>query len=366
MSSENDLIEIKNKIYNENQISKLLLKLGCKNIVDRSNRFEAQLPDKFNSDNPRSVQVYNTEYLQCRIRSRSISNIDIYGLVSYIEFNSYTEESRKRKLYEAKQWICDVLGYELKHYKGKVAFDLKNPVKIDHLSWLKSVKNSRKKSSIKEYSENKIYEDSVLDQYVMKPYREYVSEGIDKETQVDFQIGVDVLSERIIFPVHNQYGDIVSIKGRTIHKDYDKKGIYKFMYLYNFNKVIELYNFHKALTHILIRKEVIIFEGEKSCWLATQYGYANCVAISGDDLSAQQVKLIKDLGSGIRVIIAMDKDKGIEDVKKQGDKFGMNRSVFALWDSEDLLSEEEKDSPVDKGREIFEQLYDSYENFRIN
>jgi DNA primase len=61
------------------------------------------------------------------------------------------------------------------------------------------------------------------------------------------------------------------------------------------------------------------------------------------------------LGNEIDIIIALDKDKNIEAVKKQAAKFGKTRNVYALWDNEELF--EEKDSPCDRGKEVFEQLY---------
>ena len=51
--------------------------------------------------------------------------------------------------------------------------------------------------------------------------------------------------------------------------------------------------------------------------MLSQWGYRNCVAISGDDLSEWQVNMIKELGNEIQIVIALDKDKGINDVKNK-------------------------------------------------
>lgn len=353
----NDLRQIKERILEEEKISVLLEQMGCHFIEKRGNRYEAQLPSKFDSPNKRSVQVYLNSSLSSRIRTLGESDIDIYGLVSYIVFDQYSELERNKSLTKAKRWICNELGYN--EFLGQTY--IASPAQ-DHLKWLKDVKRSRKKKRNYDDLENEIYPEDILDKYVMIPHQKYLDEGVPIETQQEFQVGYDLRSQRIIFPIHNRYGDIVSVKGRTIYEDYEERDIYKFMYLYNFNKMIELYNWHRALYYIIESKEVLIYEAEKTCWLSSYYGYRNCVAISGDDLSDYQVSMIKDLGPEINIVIALDKDKTVNDVRKQAVKFGKTRNVFSLFDQQDLFCE--KDSPCDRGKEVFDQLY-SLNKFKV-
>ncbi|MGM1044761.1 MAG: DNA primase [Bacillota bacterium] len=350
----NDLKTIKERILEEDRVGELLDAMECAYIAKKNNRYEAQLPQKFDSPNKRSVQVYLNESLSSRIRTLGESDIDIYGLVSYIVHDSYSEEERQKELPKAKRWICDVLGYNefLNHSC------IPNPA-AEQLKWLKDVKRKRKRKRNLDEIENQIYSDDILEQYVMYPHLKYIGEGISYETQKEFQIGFDVRSQRIIFPIHNRFGEIVSIKGRTIYDNHEERDIYKFLYLYNFNKMVELFNWHRALDYILEKKEVIIYEGEKTCMLSTQWGYRNCVSIGGDDLSEWQVNMIKDLGNEIRIVIALDKDKTIDAVKKQVAKFGKTRSIFALWDRDGLFMD--KDSPCDRGEEVFSKLYNDYQ-----
>lgn len=346
----NELKAIKERILEEDKVGTLLESMECCYVEKKNNRYEAQLPQKFNSPNKRSVQVYLNESLSSRIRTLGESDLDIYGLVSYIVYDRYSEEDRQSNLAKAKRWICEVLGYN--DYSSH-SF-VKNPA-ADQLKWLKEVKKRRKRKRELNSLENRVYDQDILDQFVMLPHQMYIDEGISYETQLEFQVGYDIKSQRIIFPIHNRFGEIVSIKGRTVFDDYEERDIYKFIYLYNFNKMIELYNWHRALYYILEKKEVIIFEGEKTTMLSTQWGYRNCVAISGDDLSEWQVNMIKELGSEVRIVIAMDKDKSIEAVKKQAAKFGKTRMVYALWDSAELFAD--RDSPTDRGEETFKTLY---------
>ncbi|MGG1671502.1 DNA primase [Paenibacillus sp. NRS-1783] len=346
----NDFKLIKERIIEELRVGDLLEAMGCEFVDLKNNRYEAQLPLKFESPNRRSVQVYLNDSLSSRIRTLGESDIDIFGLVSYIVFDQHTEEERQKGLPKAKRWICEKLGY-----KELLDNNYMPPPTLIQLDWLKDVKRKRKKKRVLSNLENDTYEEKILDQYVMYPHQTYVDEGVSCEIQREFQVGFDLRSQRIIFPIHNRFGDIVSIKGRTIYEDYENRNVYKFLYLINFNKMIELYNWHRALFYILERKEILIFEGEKTCWLSSQYGYRNCVAISGDDLSEWQINMIKELSHDVEIVIALDKDKPIEAVKKQASKFGKTRNVYALYDNGNLF--EDKDSPCDKGEDVFNTLY---------
>lgn len=346
----NDLKLIKERIIEESRIGELLEAMGCEYVEKKNNRYEAQLPHKFESPNKRSVQVYLNESLSSRIRTLGESDIDIYGLVSYIVFDQISEDDRQRGLPKAKRWICEQLCY-----KEFLDSSYIPPTSLVQLDWLKDVRRKRKKKRELNNIENDTYDDEILNQYVMYPHQTYLDEGVSCETQREFQIGFDLRSQRIIFPIHNRFGDIVSIKGRTIFDDYEERNAYKFLYLINFNKMVELYNWHRALYYILERKEILIFEGEKTCWLISQYGHRNCVAISGDDLSEWQVKMIKELDHDVKIVIALDKDKPVEAVKKQAAKFGKTRNVYALYDNRNLFKD--KDSPCDRGEEVFNILY---------
>lgn len=358
-----DLLTIKKKILEDERIEELLNCLECKHIKKASNRYEAQLPAKFNKSSTRAVQVYLNDSMSCSIRNLGMSNIDIFGLVSFLVHDCTEEESILKNIPKSKKWICEKLGYwEFIRNNDLSEFEKSRP---DPLEWLKEIRRKRKKNKVRDFGDNPTYGDDILELFYMFPYKPYIEQGITYETQKYFQIGYDVYSSRIIYPIHNREGQIISIKGRTTDPLYEEHDVYKFIYLINFNKMIEWYNWHRAIQHIQERKEVIIFESEKSCWLATQFGYPNCLAISGDDISLQQVKTIKELGIDTKIIIGMDKDKSKEDVQKQGEKFGKGRLVFAIEDKHELLSLKDKDAPVDKGKDVFERLYNEAHRLKI-
>ncbi|MCY9592352.1 DNA primase [Paenibacillus chitinolyticus] len=355
----NDLMLIKKRIITENRIEEILSKAGCENIKEKSNRYESMLPDKFESDNSRGLQVYLNESLTCKIRNRTFLGSDIFDLISYIVFDKIEALDIHKCLPKSKRWICEQLGYH-EYLTGEQVVVFNDPLK-----WLKDIKKNRSKS-ILEVKENKVLSDDSLDRFVMFPHAALIEEGIEYGIQQEFQVGFDLKSERIIFPIHNSYGEIVSIKGRTTDPDYKIKDIPKYLYLHNFNNMWELYNWHRALWYIIESKEIIIYEAEKTCWLSTQFGVRNCVALGGSEVTDYQARMIKSLGIDIKIVLAFDRDKKPEEIKLQAQKFGKSRSIFVMWDGKSVFTVEAKHSPTDLGFQSFMDLYKDHYNYRIS
>lgn len=84
--------------------------------------------------------MYLNESLSSRIRTLGESDIDIYGLVSYIVFDQISEDERQKGLPKAKRWICEQLDY-----KEFLDNNYIPPPSLIQLDWLKDVKRKRKK-----------------------------------------------------------------------------------------------------------------------------------------------------------------------------------------------------------------------------
>lgn len=343
-----ELRQIEARIYNEDRIEELLEHLDCWNIMTEQHGilYVAGLPE---GDNPRSVQIKNIESLSVNIRSKGITG-SIFDLVSYILYGSETEQERKDTLSRSKFWICNKLNYpEFIDEFYKVTSDIQTPDK-GYNDWLKKVSVKKNQKDVI----NEVLPEKYIKEYTVVPYYGWYKEGLNISTQKHFQISIDVNTERITFPVHNKNGEIIGIKGRYCGKNKEIEEKYKYLYLVPCNKSIELFNLHRALPHINRLKEVIIVEGGKTTMFLTQWKYPNSVSIEGDSLSPIQIKLLKDLGLDIKYIFAFDKDKDAEYVKKEALKL-TGRMKYGIIDIENNL--EHKDSPTDKGKEVWDNLY---------
>jgi DNA primase len=340
----NDLKELKRKIYEDNRIEEVLELMGCTHISFRNRMFTAALPS---GDNARSVQIKNNESLTSSVRSRGKSG-DIFMLVSFIVNGITDNDEIQADLHNAKKWLIDNLQY-FELYDSKY----KPQEKDEWNGWLKKIKKKRSKSILKQYRDNELLEESIVHEFHMFPWQEWVDEGIEKSTQAEFEVGFDLMTKRVVTLVRNKDGELIGVKGRTTDPRYKELDIPKYLYIYPMDKSVELFNFHRAYEHILEKRQVFVFEGYKSVMKAHQYGYKNAVSIEGDDISDAQVKLLKGLGLDIEIVLCFDKDKTDRDVIDQAKKI-TNRTLTQVADEVGYLGH--KDSPVDKGTRVWEEL----------
>jgi DNA primase len=350
---EDDLKKIKARIYEEDLVETILEELECEYIRKVGNRYECQLPYRFGSNNRRSVQVYLTESLPSRVRSRGVRG-DIYAIVGYILYETVTFEELKEHLHQVKAWICNTLGWD-EYLNLRDDFEEK-PEKKDHLSFLRPIQKKRKQrqrmQNLKDKSNRVLNKEAVFSWYWKLPHKNFLDDGISIETQKEFEVMFDGDTERVVFPIYNSNGELISVKGRYVGNNPHIMEEVKYLYLYPFDKSIELFNLHRALPYIKETGEVIVFEAEKSCMKAWQYGFKNTVAICGSELAPIQAYLLKKLEANI--IFAFDNDIDDEHVKKQAKQI-KTRKCFYIKDSIGLLGE--KDSPVDKGGIVWKRLY---------
>src|SRR5690606_24174891 len=94
----------------EDKLEQIYEAMGCERIAIRNNRVEAQLPERFNSSNTRSVQTKLNDSLTSSIRNRGDFTGDIFSLISYIAHDKRGEDIG-RDLPKAKDFICETLGW---------------------------------------------------------------------------------------------------------------------------------------------------------------------------------------------------------------------------------------------------------------
>jgi DNA primase len=290
---------------------------------------------------------------------------DIFSLVSYIVNNIPANETQD-DLHKAKEWVVEVMGYHDildGRYEG-----MKNKGR-ELNKWLKDLKKSRNTINWDNIRPNKIINEKIKNQYINFPYYPWIQEGISWNTQIEFEVGYDLATDRVATMVRNKDGQLIGVKGRYVGDNEDVLDKKKYLYLHKMNKSVELFNLHRAFPYIQKHKSVIVFEGYKSVMKCHGLGIYNTVSIEGDDISPVQVSLLKDLGIDIEIILGYDKDKmdipfdketgEMQDdyppaIMEQATKI-RNRKVFALIDKWDLLGE--KDSPTDKGKKVFVKLF---------
>lgn len=178
-------------------------------------------------------------------------------------------------------------------------------------------------------------------------------EGISRESLDKFQVFYDGFSNRLVYPIRDVDGNIVNVGGRTLDPDWKEKNLRKYTYFQNWGTINTIYGLAENMESIKKHREIILFEGCKSVLLSDTWGIHNTGAILTSHLSTNQLKLLVKLGC--KVVFALDKDV---DVTKDRNinRLRQYANVSYLFDNENLL--DAKDAPVDKGQEVFLQLYD--------
>lgn len=285
-----------------------------------------------------------------------------YNLIFYEHSKNFYCHSECKKKYSIYDLIMLNLG---------CSFNDALRLIIDYVGWGNTISLTNKKESepwnfLQSYKklkvnydnlENPVYPDSILNQFFMFPVKSWLSEGLSYEAQKFFEVGTSIEDERIIVPHrHWETGEIIGVMGRTVHEDFKQQGIPKWFPIYHFNHNLNIHGLWQNKQAILEKQEVILTESEKSPILARSMGINNVVDISGKTLSQQQVKILIKLG--VRVVLALDKDVTLEQNKAIVDKLKWHLPVFVIV-SKNCNKLDTNDSPLDKGYEVFKELYDS-------
>lgn len=245
---------------------------------------------------------------------------------------------------KAIKYICQVCGFD--YYS-----DTQEEQVPAFMNWLNYVEGNQKIEL-----ENKLLPipESVLNQFIMLPAKKWIDEGVNIETQKKFQIGLDIITERITIPICDSTGELVGVKGRLFDSSILKDD--KYIYLYPCSKSRLLYGIDKNYNEIKKKNECLIVEAEKSVLKLHSLGYKNAVAIGGKTVSETQAELLLRLC--VSITIALDQDASDEEIKCNIDKLQYPVAtvpIYVIKDNFGLLLNK-KESPPDRA-EVWEELY---------
>lgn len=223
------------------------------------------------------------------------------------------------------------------------------------------------------------YPKTVLDYFVKYYHPSWLREGITKEVMDKFDIRFWIAQNKIIIPHYDMNGRLIGIRGRALNEDeIEEYGKYRPIQigktLYTYPLQFNLYGLDKHKDAIRKRRCAIISEGEKSVLLDSVYygDFSNTVACCGSSINKYHISMLADLLGVNEIVIAFDKEyekwpsdkaakyrKKLETICK---KYKNQVSFSYIWDYDNLLRE--KDSPFDRGKDIFEELFKNRVKFR--
>ncbi len=146
----------------------------------------------------------------------------------------------------------------------------------------------------------------------------------------------DIFRNRIMFPIHNNFGDPIGFSARVYNGEVDTKYI-NTRETYIFKKGEVLFNFHRASVHAKKSGYLILCEGQMDAIRIYSSGIKNVCATMGTALTNYHINLIKKLN--VRVILNMDSDNaGIKAALQNGELLRNNNidvSILKLNDAKD-------------------------------
>ena len=216
------------------------------------------------------------------------------------------------------------------------------------------------------------YPKEILSYFTHYYHPAWLHDGITKEAMDKFHIGFSLAQNKVIIPHFDINGRLIGIRGRTFNKEEAENfGKYRPLQIgktiYTHPLQFNLYGIYEHQSGIRARGQAIIAEAEKSVLLDDGYygEFSNTVACCGSSFNKYHISLLTNVLGASEIVIALDKeyeDWRTEKARKYKARIESmcrlykNYASFSyIWDYDNVL--QEKDSPFDKGKDIFNYLY---------
>ena len=369
-----DKDKIKNSLSIE-QVFDLVSELGGEPVMNNGYFVSETICHNHPGNGSHKLYYYdNTKLFRCYTECEP-PTFDIFQLVCKVknlaqEYKIRYDETGKEVfrewvLYDAVQFVAVYYGFEAENEKF-----FQKRIELQDWEFLNKYEanNLEKQRQIIDLH---IYDDKIL-KYLPRPrLKDWEDEGISPQSCAAANICYDPHANGIIIPHYNINNQLIGIRIRTLIKEQEQYGKYKPAILngkmYNHPLGFNLYNINISGNNISLYKRAFVFESEKSCLLYNSYfGRDNdiSVAICGSSLNNYQVSLLLSLGVK-EIVIALDKQYkqvGDEEWKRWVQKFyqihnkyGKEVQISYMFDFDKYL--DYKDSPIDKGKEVFLKLF---------
>ena len=331
------------------RIEQILSSLGFHKIQDKGDYITCAIP---NHNNPTGLSVLK-ENLYCNAFSTHMAfKGGIFDLIAYM--NKYENFS------DTMRWCHKILGLKYE-YNGKKEDDTPKDSILDFFKKYKTKPNKKTKEvELKKYTDEEIF-----GMYVRCSYANWIKEGIIAKIQEEFGVGYHFSSKRVVIPHrHWETGEIVGLIGRTICSDEEIEyfDIAKYFPIIPYPKSKNLYGLWENRQYIEeVKKEIIVFEAEKSVLKMASKGIRNCVSVGSHDLSDEQVKILLSLNVN-EIVLAYDEDVPLEFMESEAKKFKGLRNISIMTNQYDILKD--KQSPADATLKIFMALYKRRINYK--
>lgn len=335
--------ELKEYIYEQNKIEYILKQLGCHEIKYNAQK-EYWSAAHADGDNPQGINIRNNEYLNYRSFSRGIDYEDNKDLISLVEI------TKKLSFVEAIKYLHNILDLPFEFTKKET----KPKKRFDPLNVFKRVLRSNRR--IINVDDIHILDDKLLNDFIPMLHIDWIRQGITERTRKKFGLAYSYKHRRVIMPMRYWLtGELLGFNQRTTVENYEEFNIKKYFITPTYPKALNLYGLYENYNSIQKAGYVVVAESEKSVLKRDSLGDGTVVALSGKNISDEQVRIL--MGLNVEIVIGLDKDVDINEVRHICEKFKNVRKISYIWDFMDVLGS--KDAPMDARNKDYQFLFDN-------
>ena len=217
--------------------------------------------------------------------------------------------------------------------------------------------------------------DNILEVFQNYHHPDWLHEGIKDDVMYEFEIKYWTKTNQIIIPFRDVKGELIGIRGRNLNEEELQQGR-KYVPVTVEGKTLKhplgdsFYGLYQNQDNIKRFHKAILYESEKSVLKNRGYfGSYNdfSIAACGSNITAQQIRILKEDLKIQDLIIAFDKEyKDINSAQAQiyirklihkAQSLLPYMAIDLLIDKDGLL--DYKDSPADKGKDVLLKLLDN-------
>jgi len=252
-------------------------------------------------------------------------------------------------------WRTDILD---------VILDCSHMRQLDAAPGYRSIADNYAQKKVRQ--ELPAYSDSLMDVFIKYYPIEWLNDGISKAAMDKFNIRFSPTQNKIIIPHYDVCGRLVGIRGRALNQwEIDNVGKYLPVQIegkwYSHPLSLNLYGLNITKENIKQTGIAYLFEAEKSVLQCDSFSIPNCAAaVCGSKLNKYALDILIRECWPQEVVICFDKEEepGSSDyfnhLYELCQKYETYCNFSFIYDKEKLLNL--KDSPSDRGEEVFKQL----------
>lgn len=213
------------------------------------------------------------------------------------------------------------------------------------------------------------YPEGILDIFIKYYPIEWLNDGISRAAMDKFNIRFSPIQNKIIIPHYDAAGRLVGIRGRALN-EWEVENFGKYMPVqiegkwYSHPLSLNLYGLNHNKENIKRTGIAYLVEAEKSVLQLESFNISNCaVAVCGSKLNKYALDILLRECHPKEIVIGFDQEeepkssKYFNQLYSLCQKYNVYSNFSFIYDKEHLL--QLKDSPTDKGENIFYRLLET-------